>query len=101
MKQRRLGMSAGVPRERSSTASLPSTGTRYPALALDPSTPQTVFVGANETQGGLGGLFKSTDDGQSWKNFCPNTVPISSAVVAADGTIYAGTVGQGVWRYGK
>jgi photosystem II stability/assembly factor-like uncharacterized protein len=76
-------------------------GTRYAALALDPSNAQTIFVSANENQGGPGGLFKSTSDGQSWSDFGPNTVPMSSVGVASDGTIYAGTVGQGVWRFGR
>jgi photosystem II stability/assembly factor-like uncharacterized protein len=75
-------------------------GTRYAALALDPSNAQTIFVSANETQGGPGGLFKSTDDGQSWSAFGPSAVPISSVGVASHGTIYAGTIGQGVWRFG-
>jgi photosystem II stability/assembly factor-like uncharacterized protein len=75
-------------------------GTRYAALALDPGNAQTIFVSANETQGGPGGLFKSTDDGQSWSNFGPSTVPVSSVAVATNGTIYAGTIGQGVWRFG-
>ena len=77
------------------------TGTRYPALALDPANAQTIFVSANETQGGPGGLFKSTDDGQTWENFGPSSVPVNSVAVASDGTIYAGTIGKGVWRYGK
>jgi photosystem II stability/assembly factor-like uncharacterized protein len=77
------------------------TGTRYPALALDPSHTKTVFVSANETQGGKGGLFKSTDDGESWEDFGPDTVPVDSVGVASDGTIYAGTIGHGVWRFGK
>jgi photosystem II stability/assembly factor-like uncharacterized protein len=76
-------------------------GTRYPALALDPANAQTIFVSANETQGGPGGLFKSIDDGQSWSTFGPSTVPINAVGVAPDGTIYAGTIGQGVWRFGR
>ena len=76
-------------------------GTRYAALTLDPASAQTIFVSANETQGGPGGLFKSVDDGQSWSAFGPSTVPISSVGIASDGTIYAGTIGQGVWRFGR
>jgi photosystem II stability/assembly factor-like uncharacterized protein len=77
------------------------TGTSYAALAFDPASPQTIFVSANETQGGLGGLFKSVDDGQSWQSFGPNTVPVCSVGVASDGAIYAGTIGKGVWRFGS
>jgi photosystem II stability/assembly factor-like uncharacterized protein len=76
-------------------------GTRYPALRFDPTNPQTIYVSADETQGGPGGLLKSADDGQSWNAFGPATVPIDALDVASDGSLFAGTIGKGVWRFGN
>ena len=43
------------------------------SIAIDPSTPSTVWVGTGENVGGRhvgfgDGIYKSTDDGNSWKN---------------------------------
>jgi hypothetical protein len=76
--------------------------TRYAALLIDKLQPKTFYVGLDETQGGAGGLDSSSDDGKTWAPFGPPTAPVS--VVDQDpvsGAIYAGTVGQGVWRYGN
>ena len=36
------------------------------ALAIDPSTPATLYAGAANNYSGWGGVFKSTDGGNSW-----------------------------------
>ena len=65
------------------------------ALAIDPSTPTTLYAG---TSGG--GVFKSTDGGGSWRaiNTGLNTTFVVSALVidpATPATLYAGT-GRGL-----
>jgi photosystem II stability/assembly factor-like uncharacterized protein len=75
-------------------------GPRYAALAFDPANAKTAFVSANETQGGPGGLFKTTNGGQSWTPVGPANVPVAAVSVASDGTVYVGTTGQGIWRLG-
>jgi hypothetical protein len=60
-----------------------------------------IYVSANENQGGLGGLFETTDDGLSWRNIGPATQAINVVDIAPDGTLYAGTIGSGIWRFAK
>ncbi len=75
--------------------------TRYGALLIDPRSSNGFYVSVDDTQGGPGGLDHSGDDGMTWAAFGPMGVPV--AVVdesPADGTLYAGTIGKGVWRYG-
>jgi photosystem II stability/assembly factor-like uncharacterized protein len=71
--------------------------TRYEALAIDPSNAQIAYVSANDT---TGGLLKTTNGGQSWSPIGPPQVGIHAVVVASDGALYAGTLGQGIWRLG-
>ncbi len=74
---------------------------RYAAVLIDRLDPKSAYVGLDETQGGPGGLDFTKDDGQSWAPFGPDTVPVSVIDQdPSDGTLYVGTVGQGVWRYG-
>jgi photosystem II stability/assembly factor-like uncharacterized protein len=78
-----------------------SNPTRYAAALIDRRDSNTFYVSLDETQGGPGGLDQSSDDGASWAPLGPDTVPV--AVLdqdPIDGTLYAGTVGKGVWRYG-
>jgi photosystem II stability/assembly factor-like uncharacterized protein len=77
------------------------TGPRYAALLMDPANTSTLFASANEVGGGPGGLFMSTDDGQTWKAIGPDTLGVNVVDIAPDGTLYAGTIGKGVWRFGK
>jgi photosystem II stability/assembly factor-like uncharacterized protein len=49
--------------------------TNISALAVDPTTPSTIYAGTSDTSGG--GMFKSTDGGASWtpaSNGLPNNV---------------------------
>jgi hypothetical protein len=48
-----------------------------------------------------GGLFETTDDGDSWTNIGPAAQAINVVDIAPDGTLYAGTIGNGIWRFGK
>ena len=67
------------------------------ALAINPNTPSTLYVGT-----GGGGVFKSTDSGDSWK---PAGTGLLAPVVLAlavepntPSTLYAGTWGDGVFE---
>ena len=65
------------------------------ALAIDPTTPATVYAG---TPGG--GVFKSTDGGASWAavgGLATLKTVFSLAIDPATGTVYAGTYGGGVF----
>ena len=60
------------------------------ALAIDPVTPATIYAGTCGDEG-EGGLFKSTDGGESWT---PRFVPCIRVLLidpTAPATIYAGT----------
>mgnify|MGYP001089098556 CR=1 FL=1 len=85
----------------------------FPALAIQPMEPPpasaqalaelarctlAIFVSANDTQGDPGGIFKSTNNGDSFVAIGPDNVPVESIAVGSDRTIYVGTTGQGVWR---
>jgi photosystem II stability/assembly factor-like uncharacterized protein len=72
----------------------------YSALLFDPSTPTTLYVSQTDTQGGTGGLLRSTDDGKTWPVLGPTVGSHAVDVSHADGTIFVGTIGKGVWRYG-
>jgi hypothetical protein len=74
--------------------------TRYAGLRIAPGATSTIYVSTDETQGGAGGLLRSTDDGQSWEVFGPAMQPAGVVDVAPDGTVFAGTIGHGVWRHG-
>jgi photosystem II stability/assembly factor-like uncharacterized protein len=82
------------------------TGTRVGALAIDPSSPQTMYVGARgflsytETPDVFkGGVFKSTDGGNSWigmNNGLPGTYVLALAIdPTSPQIVYAGTDGVG------
>lgn len=68
------------------------------ALVIDPTTPGTLYAGTYGTI--LGGVFKSTDGGNTWlatgltiKNiYCLAVNPLFP------GTVYAGTEGEGVYK---
>jgi photosystem II stability/assembly factor-like uncharacterized protein len=67
------------------------------ALAADPTTPGTIWAG-----GTGGGVYKSTDAGQSWTPFHNGIPNIAVRALAIDPTnpttIYAGTSGSGVYK---
>lgn len=85
-------------------------------VALDPSDPQTVYVGTGEVNGGGGsityggqGVFRSTDGGETWEALGleeTGTIgrvlvhPTNPAVVwvAAEGKLYASDPHRGVYR---
>jgi photosystem II stability/assembly factor-like uncharacterized protein len=67
------------------------------ALAIDPSTPSTLYAGA-----GGGGVFKSSNGGASWS---PANMGLTNTVVtalkidpSAPATLYVGTDGGGVFK---
>ena len=66
------------------------------ALAIDPTTPATLYAGTN------GGVFRSTDSGGTWAAFntgLPN-LPVNALALDPTGatTLYAGLEGGGVWQ---
>jgi Tfp pilus assembly protein PilF/photosystem II stability/assembly factor-like uncharacterized protein len=67
------------------------------ALAIDPLTPTTLYVGIEGR-----GVFKSTNAGKSWNAINTGITCSSVYVLAIDpaspNTIYAGTRGEGVFR---
>src|SRR5439155_5325575 len=66
---------------------------RITAIAVDPSAPNTIYVGAAQ-----GGIWKSTDGGQSWSPRTDNEVSLATGALALDPTnpqiVYVGT-GEG------
>ncbi|GAB4546862.1 MAG: hypothetical protein Kow0063_41400 [Anaerolineae bacterium] len=73
---------------------LPVTNTT--ALAVDPQDPETVYVGSG------GGLFKSTDGGQTWNRAGTRLEETAIWSLAIDPqqpqTLYAGVWEKGLWR---
>ncbi len=74
------------------------TGYYILTLAVNPTSPETLYVGTE--RGGVGGGFKSTDAGGTWTkiglaNQIVNTLAVSSS---APPTLYAGTLG-GIFKY--
>ena len=80
---------------------------RIAALAVDPSHPGVIYAGAAD-----GGVFRSADDGGTWKpiaDFLP-ALSVGSLAVMPDGSLWLGTgeattayenyVGSGVYRLG-
>ena len=69
-------------------------------LAIDPSTPPTLYAGYADTYGG--GVFKSTDGTTSWQAVHAGLPDDGVTAVAIDPstphTLYAGTRGSGVYR---
>jgi hypothetical protein len=71
---------------------------RYAGLRLDPDHTSTLYVSMKESSGDPGGLYQSTDDGQSWKPIGKDFQADNVIDIAPNGTILVGTVGEGVWR---
>jgi len=72
--------------------SLPGSGAQ--CLAVDPTDPDTVFVGLRE-----GGVRRSVDGGRSWiDRELPEGAVFSLAVSAAAGAVYAGTEPSRLFR---
>ncbi|MGQ9627988.1 MAG: WD40/YVTN/BNR-like repeat-containing protein [Anaerolineae bacterium] len=65
-------------------------------LAVDPTSPATLYVGTE------GGVFKSTNGGEHWEKIGGETVEGSVRALALDfespQTIYVGLLGEGVFR---
>jgi hypothetical protein len=75
----------------------PTGGTVF-ALAIDPSSPTTLYAGLVEAPGGV---FKSTDGGATWRESGPDHTERSVWALAIDpsmpATLYAGTEG-GIYK---
>ena len=76
-------------------------------ISLDPSNPSTVWVGSGENVGGRhvaygDGVFKSTDDGKSWKNMgLKNSEHISEIIVHPTNSDIVWVAAQGpLWSKG-
>ena len=76
-------------------------------ITLDPSNPSTVWVGSGENVGGLhvaygDGIYKSTDDGKTWKNMgLKNSEHISEIIVHPDNSDVVWVAVQGpLWSKG-
>lgn len=78
------------------------------AIVIDPFSPATLYagvylqIGNGGTGQGEGGVFKSTDAGETWaalQNGFPNKGASSIAIdPAAPGTLYAATAGAGIFK---
>ena len=71
--------------------------THTPRTAVfDPADPQRVYAGSLYG----GGLFVSSNAGRLWssRRFGPGSIYIYAVDVGPDRTVYAGTVGDGLWR---
>jgi photosystem II stability/assembly factor-like uncharacterized protein len=70
------------------------------ALAVDPLDPLTVYAGAPDSGGGV---FKTSDGGQTWEPM-RNGMPLGSSVLSLaidpsrHATLYAGTFGGGIYK---
>src|SRR5512136_1444848 len=77
------------------TSNGPEGGTIY-ALAINPTTPGTLYAGVN------GGVYKSTNSGGSWSaastSLTVNWVSSLAINPATPATLYAGTYGGGVFK---
>ncbi len=76
-------------RDRTWTPGGPSNiGGRVTALAVDPTDPQIVYLGAAD-----GGVWKSTDGGVHWQPLTDDfpSLSIGALAVGPDGTLYVGT----------
>jgi uncharacterized repeat protein (TIGR01451 family) len=75
----------------------PYSGGTVHSLAIDPSTPATVYAGTE-----AGGVFKSTDSGGSWTAVNTGLTNLDVRALAIDpstpATTYAGTYGAGVFK---
>jgi len=75
----------------------PYSGGAVNALAIDPSTPATVYAGT-----AAGGVFKSVDSGGSWTAVNTGLTNLAVLSLAIDpstpATLYAGTNGAGVFK---
>jgi len=89
-----------------STWSAANTGLRSPvtALAIDPTTPSTLYAGTYDSVGSPGSVLKSTDGGSTWGAFNTGlpTSDLSVAALAIDpttpSTLYAVTYSYGVFK---
>jgi photosystem II stability/assembly factor-like uncharacterized protein len=77
---------------------LPIAHTRHAALRLDPSNPQRIVVSGDD-RADVGGIFESKDGGKSFAPIGPKGIAVADVAVASDGTLYIGTVGDGVYRF--
>ncbi len=76
-------------RERTWTPGGPENiGGRVTALAVDPTNPQVIYLGAAD-----GGIWKSTDGGAHWQPVADDlpSLSIGALAVGPDGTVYVGT----------
>ena len=75
---------------------------RTSALAMDPRSASTVYVGTRGSSGGpVDGVFKSIDSGRSWHGASAGMAArrlVSFAVHRTHASIYAATYGDGVFR---
>jgi photosystem II stability/assembly factor-like uncharacterized protein len=73
------------------------------ALAIDPQIPTTIYLGTEEWPGGTrgGGVFKSTDGGNTWGVISTGLTDLTVNALAIDpkapSTIYAATTRDGVF----
>ena len=74
---------------------------RHSGLLFDRQQASRLYASQDETQGGPGGLARSLDDGQTWSAFGPSGLAVLAVDESlADGSLYVGTIGSGIWRFG-
>jgi ligand-binding sensor domain-containing protein len=74
----------------------------FQSIAVDPTHPEVIYAGQNESWRGVArGIFRSTDGGSSWKNinlnFGHDLTVRGIAVSPHDGTVWLGT-DDGNWK---
>ena len=93
-----LGPTAITGGQASSAAARVMVTGRITAICIDPTNPQTIYVGAAR-----GGIWKSTDGGKSWTAKSDNEVSLATGALAMSRSnpqvIYAGTGEGNLERY--
>jgi photosystem II stability/assembly factor-like uncharacterized protein len=83
-------------------AGLPPQVAGVPAVAAGPSSPHTLYAGAEALGADLGGVYASTDGGASWTRRSQGLDGLDTRAVAvppdAPGVLFAGLVDQGLFR---
>jgi photosystem II stability/assembly factor-like uncharacterized protein len=75
-------------------------GASSSAVALDPRSPRTIYVGTGNNVDDGAGVAKSVDGGRSWRpmNVGLTAARVPALAVAPGGAVYAAVLGRGVFK---